>query len=204
MLRTFSFNYLSIMFQIEKTIVSEEIITEDFVCNLSACKGACCVEGEAGAPLETGETKLLEKDYDAIAPFLNEAGKKSIQKNGKFVKGSDGDWETPLVNDKECSYVVFTSNGGTQCGIENAYKAGKINWKKPISCHLYPVRVRSYSEFSAVNYHQWHICSSACELGASLKVPVYKFAKEALIRKFGEKWYQELEETANDLKKRAL
>ena len=104
MLKTFPFNYLSIMFQIENTIVSEEIITEDFVCNLSACRGACCVEGEAGAPVETGETKLLEKDYDAIAPFLNEAGKKSIEKNGKFVKGSDGDWETPLVNDKECHH----------------------------------------------------------------------------------------------------
>ena len=184
------------MFQINKTLISEELISKYFKCNLSACQGACCVEGEAGAPLEEDEIKMLEDDFNAIRPFLSTKGLKTIEDQGKHVKRKSGELETPLVNNKECAYVVFNPNGTTQCGIENAYKSKKINWKKPISCHLYPVRVTNYSEFSAVNYHKWEICNPACNLGDELKVPVYEFVKKALIRKFGKKWYDKLESIA--------
>ena len=111
------------MFQINNTLISEEIITNNFICNLNACKGACCIEGEAGAPLEKNETEFLEKNYEAIAPFLNESGKATIEKHGKFVQIEKDEFETPLVDNKECAYVVFGANGTTQCGIENAYHA---------------------------------------------------------------------------------
>tara|TARA_B100000767_G_scaffold235464_1_gene228730 strand:- start:3457 stop:4029 length:573 start_codon:yes stop_codon:yes gene_type:complete len=184
------------MLNVDKTLVSEDLLVNDFVCNISQCKGACCVEGQAGAPLEKKELQILEENYDIIAPYLNEAGKSAIKKQGKFIESYDGKWETPLVNDKECAYAVFTEQGTAQCGIENVHKLGKISWKKPISCHLYPVRIQEYSEFTAINYHHWQICETACSLGAQLKVPVYKFVKEALIRKFGEVWYNELDRVA--------
>ena len=184
------------MLQVGKTLVSDDLLEQDFVCNISQCKGECCVAGEAGAPLEEEELQILEHNYAQIAPYLNQAGLKAIEEQGKFVAGFDGEWETPLVDGKECAYTVFTDQGIAQCGIENAHKDGKLDWKKPISCHLYPIRVQQYSEFSAVNYHHWQICDTACSLGAQLKVPVYKFVKEALIRKFGEDWYNELDQVA--------
>lgn len=184
------------MFQIGKTIVSEEIIENDFVCNLNACKGACCIDGDAGAPLEDKETEILVDIYAAVKPFLRAEGIKAIEEQGAFVKGEDDEWETPLVNGSECAYVIISDNGITKCGLEEAYNKGATSWKKPVSCHLYPVRVKEYTELTAVNYHQWEICDPACSLGAELKVPIYKFVKEALIRKFGESWYSELEVVA--------
>jgi len=188
------------MFQIGKTLVSEAIIDEEFVCNLSACKGACCVEGEAGAPLTTDEVQWLKEHQSLIEPFLPKAGIQALQKHGAFIQIETGEYETPLVDGKECAYTHFEPDGSAHCGIERAHKAGAVNLKKPISCHLYPVRVQEYSEFSAVNYHRWPICSDACALGTSLKVPVYHFVKEALIRKFGEDWYQELSLVAQTYK----
>lgn len=181
------------MFQLGKTIVSEDIIEKDFVCNLGACKGECCVAGEAGAPVTMEETKILESIYPKVKSFLRPEGIASIEAQGTYVQTDLDELETPLVNGKECAYVTFTENGTASCGIEDAFNTGVIDFKKPISCHLYPVRVQDYSEFAAVNYHKWPICNDACTLGASLKVPVYKFVKEALVRKFGEHWYAELE-----------
>jgi len=183
------------MFQIGKTIVSEEILEQDFVCNLSACKGACCIDGNAGAPLEDDETEILVEIYSKIKPFLTA----KIEEQGAFVKGDDGEWETPLVNNSECAYVIFDEANIAKCGLEEAFNQGVIAWKKPLSCHMYPVRVREYTELTAVNYHKWEICDPACSLGAELKVPVYKFVKEALIRKFGTEWYAELEKVAEEL-----
>ncbi len=180
------------MFQIGKTLVSESIIDQEFVCNLGACKGACCVEGEAGAPLTAQEAQWLEKHQSLLEPYLPEPGIKALKEQGAYIKLETGEYETPLVDGKECIYTHFEPDGSAHCGIERAYKAGAVDFQKPISCHLYPVRVQEYSEFSAVNYHRWPICSDACVLGASLKVPVYQFVKDALIRKFGEDWYQEL------------
>ncbi|MBJ25958.1 MAG: hypothetical protein CMC91_07535 [Flavobacteriaceae bacterium] len=182
------------MYRIENTLISEEIFSEKFVCDLKSCKGACCVEGYGGAPLEKKETELLEKDITRIKPFLSEKGKKSLREKGVFFKTSEGELETPLVENKECAYSVLSSDGSLKCGIEKAYDNGKINWKKPISCHLYPIRIKKYKDFTAMNYHQWSICSSACKLGESLKVPVFRFLKEALERKFGKEWYLKLQE----------
>ena len=192
------------MFQLGKTIVSEDIIEKDFVCNLSACKGACCIEGEAGAPVTVEETRILEDIYPAVKPFLRSEGIAAIEAQGTFIKTKDGELETPLVEGNECAYVTFTDKGIASCGIEDAYNAGKIDavargFKKPISCHLYPVRVKDFGLFAAVNYHKWPICNDACTLGKELKVPVYKFVKEALIRKFGKNWYAELEKVASKL-----
>ncbi|GAA4111537.1 DUF3109 family protein [Aquimarina addita] len=189
------------MFQIGKTIVSEEIIQKDFVCNLSACKGACCIDGEAGAPLEESETKKLEEIYPVVKPYLRKEGIEAIEAQGTSVITADGELETPLIDGADCAYVIFDENETALCAIEEAYNQGEVNWKKPISCHLYPVRVQDYTEFSAVNYHKWEICDDACTLGKELQVPVYKFVKQALVRKFGEDWYLELEKVAADLKK---
>lgn len=181
------------MFQLGKTIVSEAVISTDFVCNLSACKGACCVEGDAGAPLDKDEVEILETIYPKVKPFLREEGIQAIEAQGTSITTVFGDLETPLVNGAECAYVTFNDNGTALCGIEEAYNKGEIDWKKPVSCHLYPIRTKTYSKFTAVNYDKWDICDDACTLGKELQIPVYKFVKEALIRKFGEDWYAELE-----------
>lgn len=188
------------MFQLGKTIVSEEILERDFVCNLSACKGNCCIDGDAGAPLSAEETKIMEEIYPKVKPYLRPEGIAAIEAQGTWVKGEDGDFETTLIEGKDCAYVIF--DGATAlCGIEQAYNEGIVSWKKPVSCHLYPIRVKDFTEFTAVNYDKWDICNDACTLGKELQVPVYKFVKEALVRRFGEDWYLELEKVAVELKK---
>ena len=187
------------MFQLGKTIVSEDILQKDFVCNLSACHGACCVDGDAGAPLTTDETKILEQIYPKIKPFLRPQGIAAIEAQGTWVVGAEQDLETPLIENKDCAYVIFDGKTAL-CGIEQAYNQGIIDFKKPVSCHLYPIRVKDFTEFAAVNYDKWDICDPACALGAELEVPVYKFVKEALVRRFGADWYMELEKVAQELK----
>lgn len=187
------------MFQLGKAIVSEDIIEKDFVCNLNACKGACCVDGDAGAPITEAETQILDKIYPRVKPFLRKEGIDAIERQGTYVKRENGELETPLIDEADCAYVIFDENKTALCGIEEAYNQGEVDWKKPLSCHLYPVRIKEYTDFSALNYHKWHICDDACALGKELQVPIYKFVKEALIRKFGEAWYAELEEVANTM-----
>ena len=186
------------MFQLGKTIVSENILSNDFACNLSACKGACCVDGDAGAPLDKEETQQLQSIYPKLKSYLRPEGIEAIENQGVFVTTEDGEFETPLIDGEDCAYVIFDEHQTALCGIEEAYNQGDIDWKKPVSCHLYPVRVKDYSEFSAVNYHKWHICDDACSLGKELQIPIYKFVKEALIRKFGAQWYEELEKIATE------
>ncbi len=187
------------MIELGKTIISQDLLEKDFVCNLSACKGACCVEGDAGAPLENEEVEILAEIYPKVKPFLRPEGIEAIEKQGTAIKDWDGEMVTPLVNGKECAYVIFDEKGITKCGIEKAQEAGEVDFKKPVSCHLYPVRITAYSRFDALNYHKWEICSPACALGKELQVPVYKFLKDALVRKYGEDWYAELEEVSNSL-----
>ncbi|WP_411894183.1 DUF3109 family protein [Winogradskyella sp. A2] len=186
------------MFQLGKAIVSEEIIEKDFLCNLSACKGACCIAGDAGAPLEKDEVQLLEDIYPKVKPFLRTEGIEVIEKQGQSIVTEFGDYETPLIDGADCAYVIFDDNKTALCGIEEAYNQGAIDWKKPVSCHLYPIRTREYSEFTAVNYDKWEICDDACSLGKELQVPIYKFVREALIRKFGKDWYTKLEKIASE------
>jgi hypothetical protein len=186
------------MFEIGKAIISDDILAKEFLCNLSACKGACCIDGEAGAPLEDKETEILVDIYADVKPFLRAEGVSAIEEQGAFVKGEDGEWETPLINNEECAYVIYSEKGIAKCGLEEAFNKGVTSWRKPVSCHLYPVRITEYEELTAVNYHKWEICDPACSLGEELKMPVYKFVKEALIRKFGKGWYSELEKIAED------
>lgn len=154
------------------------------------------MEGDSGAPLLESETAILEKIYDSVRPYLRPEGVAAIEEQGTWTADSDGDLVTPLVNNAECAYVVFAEDGSTWCGIEKAWKDGVVDFRKPVSCHLYPVRIKSYPSFDAVNYDKWDICSDACSLGKELQVPVYQFAKEALIRRYGDDWYQELDEVA--------
>lgn len=181
------------MILIGNTVISDDIKEQFFVCNLEKCKGACCVEGDAGAPLEDEETKILEEIYPVIKDYLTEEGRKVIETQGTWVIDQDGDKGTPTIgNNRECAYALYDEKGILKCGIEQAYLDGKTTFKKPISCHLYPIRIQKYDQFDAINYDRWDICSPACSLGKELGVPLYKFLKEPLIRKYGESWYNEL------------
>lgn len=181
------------MLAIQKTLVSLDLLEKYFVCDLSACKGACCVKGDAGAPLTDEEINLLEDIIDDILPYLDEEGKAMIAQKGVFEVDIDGDKGTTLLEDGRCAYALVDESGMVSCGIEKAERTGAIKFKKPISCHLYPVRITEYEEYDAVNYNKWDICKPACECGAKLDVPLFKFLKEALIRKYGTEWYDELE-----------
>jgi hypothetical protein len=180
------------MIAIDDTINSDDLGKVCFVCNLGICKGACCVEGDAGAPLDEQEISELEDNLGYIRPFMNQAGIEVIEQTGVFDYDSYGHYVTPLVNGIECAFVVFNEEGIAGCAIEQAWEAGKSKFRKPVSCHLYPVRISRYNDFDAVNYHQWHICRPALELGKKLNVPLYVFLKDSLIRKYGEKWYEKL------------
>lgn len=182
------------MIEMGKTILSDDIKEEFFVCDLNACKGACCVEGDLGAPLENDELSILSDAYSKIKPFLSKEGIEAIENQGAYILDEDGDYSTPTIGGKECAYAIYDNNNILKCGIEQAYNEGEITFKKPISCHLYPIRISKYDEFEALNYDQWDICSAACTLGKELGVPVYKFLKDPLIRKFGEEWYSDLVE----------
>ena len=191
------------MIQIEDKIISQEIFDQQFVCDLNACKGACCVEGDSGAPLLKNEAKELEKSYPIIRKYLSADGKEAIKKQGFSVIDSDNDLTTPLINNRECAYV-FNDSGVTKCAIEKAYLENEISFKKPISCHLYPIRITEYKEFDAVNYESNNICSPACKLGELLKVSVFRFLKEPLIRKYGKSFYTELEVVEKSLQKKSI
>lgn len=191
------------MIAIDNTLISENLLEKKFVCDLAACKGACCVEGDAGAPLTEEETQILEDIFDQVKPYMRPEGIKAVEEQGHWEMDTDGDFVTPLVEGKECAYVQFSENGTALCAIEQAHRDGKVDWKKPISCHLYPVRISKLKEYDALNYHKWHICSPACACGEKLQVPVYKFAKAALIRAYGEDWFDKLEAAAELWKDRA-
>jgi len=180
------------MIKVGEVLVSDDIRDVEFVCHLEKCKGACCVEGELGAPLADDELAVMNEIQKAVAPYLTEEGKKAIAEQGAYVLDEDGDYSTPTIGGRECAYSHYDKNGILKCGIEQAYLDGKVAFRKPISCHLYPIRITKKKDFEAVNYHKWSVCSHACTLGASLQVPLYKFLKDPLIRKYGEKWYTDL------------
>lgn len=188
------------MLIVQDKIVSDDIVEESFICNLEVCKGACCWEGDYGAPLERSELKILEKEYPKIRPFLNEEGQKHIDTHGTYdyFMGMK-QHGTALLSDGRCTFLTFSELGIAQCGIERAFKAGATDFQKPISCHLYPIRISSneVAGFEALNYDVWDICSAACTLGKEKKVRIYEFLKEPLIRKYGEDFYEELTAAAN-------
>ena len=181
------------MIEIDDKIVSADILRECFTCDLGKCKGICCVEGDAGAPLELEEVDELEENYQAYAPYMTEQGRREVERQGFMVVDSDGDYTTPLVNNAECAYA-FEENGITFCAIERAYREGKCSFLKPISCHLYPIRVMKFSNGTyGLNYHRWGVCHDAVECGRKIGLPIYKALKEPIIRRFGEEFYHALE-----------
>lgn len=181
------------MIIIENTAVSVDIVNKMFVCELNKCKGACCVEGDAGAPLELEELAILEDIFDEVLPYLSENGKKAIAEKGLYEVDQDGDFCTTTVGNRECVFAIY-DKGILKCGIEQAYLDKKTDFKKPISCHLYPIRISKTDHYMILNYSKWNICAPACSNGAELGVPIYKFLKEPLIRKFGAEWYAILEQ----------
>lgn len=182
------------MLVIDNTRISEELFKTEFVCNLNACKGACCVAGASGAPLETDEADLLRKHFPRFKHYMTDSGLEAVKKQGYAVYDSDGDLTTPLVGpEKECAYVYFESDQTAKCAIEKAYEDGHVDWIKPISCHLYPIRISSTKNIEVVKYSRWSVCAPGCKNGKQLGVPVFKFLKNALIRKYGQAWYKQLE-----------
>ena len=181
----------------ENTLVSLDILENEFVCNLSKCKGICCVEGEFGAPLEEEELTIIQNELPAILPYLNPGARKKIEIHGFYETDSDGDLVTQCMSGRDCVFAI-SEKGVYKCGIEKAYEEGKTTFKKPVSCHLYPARLDKVGEYIAINYNVWEICSPACKFGAKLKVPVYKFLKDSLVRRFGAEWYEGLEHVAEE------
>lgn len=179
------------MLSVENNLVSDDLVLVKFVCDLKKCHGACCVEGDAGAPLDEGEISILEDCLDEVKPYMNAAGLTEVGRIGVFDYDVNGCFVTPLVNDKECAFVIF-ENETAFCAIEKAYNAGRIKFQKPVSCHLYPVRIRKSRNDEVVNYHEWHVCRYALINGRRLDVPLYIFLKDPLMRKYGRKWYTNL------------
>ena len=187
------------MIEIGRAIISRDIFEEHFVCDLLKCKGACCVEGDSGAPLTPEEADLIGQNYDHFKLYLPEKHQKEIEKQGFSVIDSDGDLVTPIINNRECVYTFTDEKGILKCGIEKAFFEGKTSFRKPVSCHLFPIRITEYKSMDAVNYQELKICKPGKVCGASSKTPLYKFLKEPLIRKYGEAWYEEVEVAANYL-----
>ena len=189
------------MIEIDDKIVSADLLRECFACDIAQCKGICCVEGNAGAPLEIDEVEILEKEYPRYKPYMPPAGIEAVERQGFMVVDTDGDYTTPLVDDAECAYA-YCDNGVTLCAIEKAWLEGRTPFRKPISCHLYPIRLVQFSNGTVgLNYHRWSVCASARRCGAKLGLPVYKALKEPIVRRFGQAFYEALEAAEIYLKK---
>lgn len=183
------------MIQIDDKLVSFDILEKQFCCDLPKCFGTCCVHGQSGAPLEENEVESLKQELQSIAPFLKPSGFKAIKEQGVSVYDLDGDIVTPLIEGEECAYS-YEADNITYCAIEKAWIEGKVKFRKPISCHIYPIRVKVYSTFTALNYDQWSICEPARDLGKSIGLPVYKFLKDPIVRAYGKDFYEQLETAA--------
>jgi hypothetical protein len=182
---------------IDQTLVDEALLQEAFVCDLSVCKGACCVAGDSGAPLEANEATLILDNLDAISEFMTVEGKEVVTAQGVCLKDDDGDWVTPLLPEKgPCAFVFFDAKGIAKCSMEEAYQAGKSSFQKPISCHLYPIRVQKKAAFDILRYDRWDVCKPATACGAKLGVKVFEFLKAPLERKYGAAWYRQLKVAA--------
>jgi len=186
------------MIQIDNTVISLDVFEEHFQCDLEQCKGHCCVYGDSGAPLEDDEVLILEDLYPKIRPYLRIEGVKAIEKHGTSMTDHDGDRVTPLITDKECAYTIV-ENGIYYCGIEKAFFEKKTGFRKPLSCHLFPVKAKDYKDFTGIHYEQWKICRPGRDCGRKEQVPVYKFLKDPLVRKFGKHWYKKVCIAGNEI-----
>ena len=181
------------MIVLEHTVLSDDIAEKEFVCDLVKCKGACCSEGDYGAPLDTEELDVMAAALETVRPYMSAAGIKAVEKQGHYTTDPDGDFCTPLVDGNECAYAIKDPKSKQwKCTFELAWKDGKLDFRKPISCQLYPIRVTKKDHYHLLNYHRWYLCSPACDKGAALKVPIYQFLKEPLTRAYGAEWYAKL------------
>ncbi|MCK5134432.1 MAG: DUF3109 family protein [Bacteroidales bacterium] len=190
------------MIQIGNKIVSRDLFENHFICQLEKCEGNCCVFGDSGAPLEEDEVELIDKHLDSIKPYMRAEGLRSVHDQGGWVVDNDGDKVTPLVGREECAFVVF-EEGIVRCAIEKAYEEGSIPFQKPVSCHLYPIRINRLKNAIALNYHQWSLCEPARMLGKKEGVPVFRFLKDPITRVFGKEFYEELEIVSTELSKKS-
>lgn len=188
------------MIQIDDTIISTDCLSEKFCCDLEACKGECCIEGDAGAPLELDEVAAIEEALPEVWNMLSASAQAVIDKQGVAYTDEEGDLVTSIVNNKDCVFTCYDEKGCCFCALEKAFRAGKTNFYKPISCHLYPIRLKKFGDTVALNYNRWDVCKMAVVKGKQLDLPVYRFLKEPLIRRFGEAWYAELESAVDELK----
>ena len=187
------------MIAIDKVLLSDDVVKEQFVCDLHKCKGGCCEDGDAGAPLEGEEMKILDRNYEAVKPYLTKEGIREIEKHGRYQYDHEFGWVTPTLNGGICAYGFRDQNGIIKCGIEAAYNEGRVDWKKPIRCHLFPIRITETKEHTMVNYKPRDVlCKPGCALGKKAKMPVYLFLKDALVRKFGTEFYNTLQKIAAD------
>lgn len=186
------------MLQIKDTLVSLDLVERYFCCDLDSCLGACCVEGDAGAPVLPGEVASLEECLEIVEDSLTPRAREVIDEQGVVYVDEEGDLVTSIVDGRECVFCTYASGGKTLCALEKAYREGKTRWCKPVSCHLYPVRLKEYGGFTAVNLHRWKICHSAEKLGRKLGLRAYQFLKEPLVNRFGKEWYEELCLTAEE------
>jgi hypothetical protein len=185
------------MLQIGKTIVSLDVLEQEFCCDLKECRGACCVEGDSGAPVTIEEVKQIKDLYPLFEEYLSERNRAEIQNKGFSVIDNDGDLVTALVGNNECVFTFIDDEGITKCAIEKAFFEKNTSFRKPVSCHLFPVRVTEYKRFDAVNYEQLVICKPGRNFGTIKKVPLWQYLKEPLVRKYGKLWFDELETAAN-------
>lgn len=188
------------MIAINNVLLSDQVVEEQFVCDLNACKGGCCVDGDCGAPLTEEETKIIAKVYPTVKPYLLPEYVEEVKKQGTHTIDDEYGFVTPTVNGGICVYAYTDEVGIVKCAFEKAYNEGKINFKKPISCHLYPIRIKQMDGYEAVNYEpRKQMCKPACKLGKQLKVPVYKFLKDSITRKYGEEFYDTLDAVAKKM-----
>lgn len=188
------------MIQLGDVVISSEIFTEKFFCDLESCKGACCIEGDAGAPIDDSEARQLEEILPVVWNDLSEDARAVIKKQGVAYRDSEGDLVTSIVNDKDCVFTFHDEKGCCGCAIEKAFREGRCNFLKPLSCHLYPIRIGRYGQYTSISYHKWDVCKAAPILGKRKNIAVYQFLKEPLVRMFGDSWYKELEECAKAVK----
>lgn len=186
------------MLQIQDTLVSLDVVERFFCCDLDKCLGECCIEGDAGAPITEEERATILRMLPDIWEYLMPAARRAIEEDGPAYYDEEGDLVTQIVEGKNCVYSCYSADGKCLCAFERAYREGKIDFYKPISCHLYPVRIKDYGNFTAVNYHRWKICKCAEVLGRAQGIRVYQFLKDPLIRRFGQAWYDELALTCEE------
>lgn len=193
------------MIAIDNKLISDEVLEDQFVCDLTKCKGGCCEDGDAGAPMEKWELEKLKEYYDVIKPYMTPEGIKEVERQGKYLFDQEFGWVTPTINSGICAYGYRDEKGIIKCGIEQAYNDGKLDWKKPLSCHLFPIKTKKSKRDPDIEYVNYEpredLCKAACSLGKKLKVPVYVFLKDSLIRKYGEEFYEALSATAEHMKK---